>query len=596
MFSENTLNEISARINIVDLISEYVQLKKSGQSYSGLCPFHSEKTASFYVHPVKQVFKCFGCQKGGSIFSFYSAIEGLSFPDTVRELAKRAGVKVEESPLARVSVPKPVDAAQDRLFAANAWAAKYFHYLLTEVAEHRYAHDYISGRGISEKTLKAFHVGVAPKGWNTLLTKMQKRGFTFAELVQVGLVVPKERSPTQGYDRFRERLMFPIHDRNGNVLGFGARLLRDEPNQPKYINTPESPLFSKRNILYALHLNQRGIRIRNEALIVEGYMDVLGLFECGVSNAVATMGTALTEEHCALIKPLTRNVVTIFDSDKAGTEAWRRSVHLLMTAGLFAKDLSLPKDCDPDEFVLKHGAETFFQLCEKAPRQVTKLLKEIASLGPLSEEQSAKVLSQLTPLLVASRNLPDRALLWDDISLILKVSREALADISHQASLHSHTSIKPQPSLAKRPAHALTSAKPNPVDLEFLSVSLCWPEHFWRVPKETWKSGIKEAEVLAWLDKLSEAKGSEGVEGLLASMVHQESKPWLMELAAEFMVREGPREFDEKLFKSLCERLDKRRKEIEIQALTTQVRLSQRLGDEAEQMRLLEKLKELRSQ
>lgn len=393
MFSENTLNSIRERMSIVELVGEYVQLKKSGQGYMGLCPFHNEKTPSFHVHAVKQCFHCFGCHKGGNIFTFLSAIEGLSFPDSVQRLAKRTGVTIETTQYRR-DAPKP-EPLNERLLSAQEWAAKYFHYLLTEVPEFRPTQDYLKSRGLTEKTIKKFRIGVAPKGWNTLLTLMQNRKFSFPELVQSGLVIQKEGT-THGYDRFRERLMFPITDAEGNVIGFGARQLKDEPNQPKYINSPESPLFSKRKTLYGLFENQRGIRLKGEAVIVEGYMDVVGLYERGVENAVATMGTALTEEHAFQLKALTRRVVTVFDPDSAGSDAWHRSVHLFMTCGLFAKDLSLPDGKDPDEFIVAEGAEKFYKLCEKSPRQITKLLKEIAEKGPLSEEESAKLLSDST--------------------------------------------------------------------------------------------------------------------------------------------------------------------------------------------------------
>jgi DNA primase len=593
MFSESTLAEIRDRLNIVDLVQEYVQLKKSGQGYLGLCPFHGEKTPSFHVHPIKQCFHCFGCQKGGNVFTFLCSIEGLSFPEAVQKLAQRTGVEIKQEERFRREKPKVEIPGAPRLLEALDWAARYFHYNLTSVAEFRPALEYIKKRGVSDKTVAKFRIGVAPKGWNTLLSLMLKRKFSFQELVQAGLVVPKEGSPTQGYDRFRHRLIFPISDKDGRVVGFGGRLLDDEPNQPKYINSSESPLFSKRKILYGMHESQRGIRLRGEAVIVEGYMDVVGLYESGVQNAIATMGTALTEDHLELLRGLTRRVVTVFDPDSAGAEAWRRSVHLFLSGGIFAKDLSLPDHLDPDEFVLKEGAERFYELCEKAPRQVTKLLKEIAALGPLSEEQSARYLAELTPILVASRRLPDRATLWDDISLVLKVSPASLKELSETGAPPTKAVRAPAPRAAQP---ARKPVAPYPLDREFLEACVRWPEEFLKLPHDAWAGGLKEKRVEAWLERLRVAPNPQEFEAILAELVQKETDSDLLGVGtAALFPKESKAGQDASLFKVIVGRITQRKKEAAIRSLSAQVRLTQRLGDSQEQLRLLEKLKELRS-
>lgn len=248
MFSERTIEEVRTRIDIVELIGEYVELKKSGTSYKGLCPFHGEKTPSFHVQPLKQIFHCFGCHKGGNCFTFLTGVEGINFPEAVKKLAARVGVVIEEEQsFASHSAKEPqISALEDRSYAALEWAAKYFNYLLLEVTENTAVLDYCKHRGLSLKTIQKFRMGVSPKGWNTLMTAMFKKGFIFSELVAAGLVIPKEGKSDEGYDRFRERLMFPITNRDGKVVGFGARLLTEEKEQPKYLNSPESILFSKR--------------------------------------------------------------------------------------------------------------------------------------------------------------------------------------------------------------------------------------------------------------------------------------------------------------------------------------------------------------
>ncbi len=597
MISEHTLNQIRDRLNLVDIVGEYVELKKSGQGFTGLCPFHNEKTPSFHVHPLKQVFKCFGCQKGGNLFTFYSAVNALPFPEAVTELAKRAGVELEKEEVHRKD-KAPVNVANKRLTEVNEWAAKYFHFLLTEHKDYEFAREYLKGRGITEKTTAAFQIGVAPKGWSTLRDLMIKRNFTFAELVSSGLIIPREKQPNDGYDRFRERLMFPIRDIEGDVVGFGGRLLTEEENQPKYLNTSESPLFSKRRILYGLHQNARSIRMREEALIVEGYMDVVGLHQAGVNNAVATMGTALTEEHCQQLKSLTRHVVTIFDPDKAGVDAWHRSVHTLMGAGMFAKDLSLPDGQDPDEYVLKHGADSFHELCAKAPRQVNKLLMEIAQRGSLTAEASAKALEELTPLLVASRRLPDRAQLWDDISLVLKVSMEALKEMAESA----YRSSRPREAAPVKSAAPVSrgkitipvrAPKPHPLDLELYQAAIHWPDLFREIPPTEWNDVVKDGRLKQWLERL---QATDNFDQELELLVQTEASPYLLEPASAKLMGQSAPDKGEAMIAALRARLTVVRKKREITALTTQVKLGQRLGNEEEQLKLLERLRELRSQ
>lgn len=596
MFSEKTIEEIRSRVDLVELISEYVELKKSGTSYKGLCPFHGEKTPSFMVNSLKQIFHCFGCHKGGNCFTFLTAVEGINFPEAVKKLASRVGVVVEEDNKftprsSKDSVPTPKD---ERIFAALEWAAKYFNYLLLEVAENEFAREYCSNRGLSLKTLQKFRMGVSPKGWNTLMTVMFKKGFTFSELVEAGLVIPKEGKPTEGYDRFRNRLMFPINNREGRVVGFGARLFAEEENQPKYLNSPESTLFSKRKILYGLFENQRNIRLRNEAVVVEGYMDVVGLSEKGVNNAIATMGTALTDEHCAELKGLTQKVVTVFDPDSAGKDAWHRSVHIFMNNRIFARDLSLPNNLDPDEFVQQEGAETFYQLCSSAPRQITKYLKELAAKGSLSEEESAKQLQSLIPILVASRNLPDRATIWDDISLVFKISREALKELA-DSGMRTRTLSSPPPQRVGTRPPIKNEAKPPAFEIEFFKACIRWPERFLELETSTWEEAIKNQEIKQWLLKLSEATTIQDFDNLLESLTNSNPSSSLLPLATEQLFEENAQSSGEKLFQAVLERARKLTAEAHIKSLTVQIKLAQRIGDETEVLRLLEKLKELRT-
>lgn len=592
MVSEENLNEIRARIDISELVGEYVTLKRLGQSFVGICPFHKEKTPSFHVNPSKQIFHCFGCHKGGDIYSFYSAMEGTNFPETVKRLAERCGITLDNPQTPKVR--KTVGRAHLRLHEILEWAAKYYHYLLLETSEYREVVQYLKKRGISKKTAEKFRLGVAPRGWHTLRDLMLKRGFKLPELVHAGLVI--DQNNPQGYDRFRYRLMFPIRAPKGEVLGFGARLVEDEPNQPKYLNSPESPLFSKRTHLYGLYENQREIRLRKELLLVEGYMDVVGLYEKGVTNSAATMGTALTEEHGTLIRSFAQKVVTVFDPDPAGREAWRRSVHLLMERSIFAKDLELPDGEDPDEYVKKHGAETFYSLCEKAPRQITKLLKEIAGQGPLSEEQKAKILSDLTPVLIATRKLPDRALLWDSISLVLNISLASLKELSQGQVKPAQAEAPPKNPInrATEPPHA----KHDPLEEEFLRAALANAKWFHGLEGPRWERSIKSSKLLKILKKIHDAREGSAWEQALTSLAHNQEDALVASLASAALVQSDTskaQNSDPKWLDDIMLRIERRTKELEIRAISAQIRLSQQLGNEAEQIRLLEKLNELRS-
>lgn len=597
-YSENTLDDIRARIDIVDLIGQFVQLKKSGQGFMGLCPFHKEKTGSFHIHPGKQVYKCFGCQKGGNIFTFLMQYEGVNFPEAVQRLAKKAGVELKEEKTFVKQAPE-VNTSHERLYEALELAAKFYQYLLAEKKEYKTALDYITSRGITKKTIDTFRIGVSPTGWSGFLDVALKRGFTLQELITAGLVAEKEGGKA-GYDRFRYRLMFPITNKEGRVIGFGARIL-DEQNdqQPKYINSIESPVFSKRKNLYGIYENSRGVRLKNEAVIVEGYMDVVGLYEAGVTNAVATMGTALTEEHLRELKNLSKNLVTVFDPDAAGIEAWHRSMHLCLEAGFFAKDLSLPDGKDPDEFAIAEGADSFYELCANAPRQITKYLKEIAKKGPLNPQESAKHLEALTPILVASKRLPDRALLWDDISMVLKVSPQSLKELAQQAAEKKGIASSETPMPSRSFSHTTQTKKaaaPNVLDHEFLFACVRWPEEFLKLPEEEWSHVVQEEGMEVWLQELRTASSIDEFEQKVEKLIHKQPDHRLSSTAMSALFEEknattksGP------TFAAVLERLRRRKKEFEIKALTAQVKLTQRMGDAEEQLRLLNKMKDLKS-
>lgn len=601
MFSDSILNEIRSRCDIVDVIGRYVTLKKSGQGYQGLCPFHNEKTPSFHVHPLKQVYRCFGsCQKGGNVFTFLMEHEKIAFPEAVRRLAKDVGVKIEEEKTFVKATAKPLSESQIRASKALEWAAKYFHHLLTQDKNYAFALKYLEKRGLTSKSIEKFRLGVSPKGWGTLIQVMTKRGFAWEDLQAAGLVVTKEDGKYQGYDRFRERLMFPITDKNGTIVGFGARALK-EGDEPKYLNSPDTPLFNKSRILYGLFENQREIRVQGEALVVEGYMDVVGLFEAGVPNAIAPMGTALTPEHCRELKTFTQKVVTVFDPDSAGINAWHRSMPLFLESGLFAKDVTLPEGLDPDEFVKKNGAEKFFELCDQAPQQVTKYLKEIAAKGSLGEKDRAKYLQELTPILVASRRLPDKgAVLWDDVSRLLNVSFDALQKLTQDTQYRLSKPAAPafpapRPVPARPTPGKMSRRQQFPQDWEFFRAALRAPQQFLQFPKEHWVGFLKEPELEAILLQAWDTQDAVHMGNVLQGMAATASCPEILASLTEALLKEvDSTPVDPQWFPEVAKRISERKQRAQIQGLANQVRLSQRLGDSEEQLKLLEQLKNVK--
>ncbi len=373
-FPPSFLDELVARNPIEDVVGQYVSLKRSGGNLFGLCPFHGEKTASFSVAPDKGIYYCFGCHKGGGVVNFMMEIEGLSYPDAVRALAKRAGLEVPEDEQYQSRYRR-----QERLWALNKEAARYFHgqlYAPAGEAGLRYAQK----RGMPKATLTRFGIGFAPNSWNGLIDAAHAKGYTDEELKEAGLV--SERNG-RIYDRFRNRLMFPIIDVRGYVIGFGGRVMDD--STPKYLNSPETIIFNKRKNLFALNLAKKSKQ--GYLILVEGYMDAVALHQYGFDCAVASLGTSLTEEHAALLTRYTEQVVLIYDGDEAGQNATKRAIPILEKVGLQVKVLKMRDAKDPDEFLKKFGADKFRLLLEESSNRVEYQLDAIRKKYDLRQDE-----------------------------------------------------------------------------------------------------------------------------------------------------------------------------------------------------------------
>ena len=371
---EDRIEEIRNRINIVDLVSEYITLKKAGRNYLGSCPFHKEKTPSFTVNAEKQIYHCFGCGEGGNAFSFLMKINNMTFPEAVRHLAGKLGIVLPS----REYTPeeKSRHDLRESLVRVNQLAAVFYAKTLRTAAGSR-GRGYLETRGIRQDIVDTFRLGYAPEGWRGLRDHLQREKITLKHAEQAGLLVA--RNDGDCYDRFRGRLMFPIEDINGNVIAFGGRIIGE--GEPKYLNSPESAVYVKGRHLYGLARAKNAIRKDETLIIVEGYFDLLALWNAGISNVVATLGTALTREQVDLIRRYTASVAVTFDTDAGGKAALERSMSLFLEKGLKAKAVVLPDGKDPDEFVSRHGKDAFLEEIRRARALVDYYIDEVIGTG-----------------------------------------------------------------------------------------------------------------------------------------------------------------------------------------------------------------------
>jgi DNA primase len=388
---DEIIEAVRLRSNIIEVVSRYVQLKKTGKNYTGICPFHRERTPSFTVTPEKQIFYCFGCGAGGDVFQFLMLKNNLNFYEAVSFLAEQAGITI---PAGTNPVQKEMDREREGLRRINSLAKDYFRYTLQHHDDADLARQYLAGRELTPEVLDLFQVGFALAGWEHLLGFLGKQGFRPEEMAKAGLVVKKLSGGY--YDRFRSRIILPIWDATGRVIGFGGRVLDD--SQPKYMNTPETPFFSKGRNLYGLHLARAAVREKGCIVVMEGYMDVITAHLHGVTNAVASLGTALTEEQGRLLMNYSKNVVIAYDADAAGVAATIRSLDLLQELGCQVSVLSIPDGKDPDDYLRKHGYQAWERLIDTAPSLIEyKLRQSTAARGVKTVSDKLEIINQVLP-------------------------------------------------------------------------------------------------------------------------------------------------------------------------------------------------------
>lgn len=421
LIPDDKIREVRERASILDVVSDYVSLRKSGANYQGLCPFHGEKTPSFNVNPARGIFHCFGCGVGGNVVTFVAKMEGLSFPEAVKFLAKRVGIEIEDRPVS--AAEKRRQDEREELYGVMELAVGLYREALERSEEGGAARRYLEGRGVDGATAEAYRLGFAPDRWDYLTRHLQHRSVSLDLAEKLGLV--RRRDGGGFYDTFRNRLLFTINDIHGRAIGFGGRVLDD--SLPKYINSPESPIYRKSEVLFGVSLAKGAMRETGAAIVVEGYFDHLALYQAGVRNVVATCGTAMTEGHIKLLKRYAGKVYTLFDADGAGNKATLRAMDLCLDAGFPVHVVELTSGEDPDSFIRKEGSEAFSSRLARARSGLDYFFRQLVrDEGTATVEGKVKIVDELAPRLAKVGNDIERELYVREMSRVLGVDARSL--------------------------------------------------------------------------------------------------------------------------------------------------------------------------
>lgn len=452
----SVIDDVKQKTDIIELVSQYATLKKAGRNLTALCPFHSEKSPSFFVYPEQQSWHCFGaCSTGGDVFSFLMKKEAIDFGEALRILAQKAGVALPTRP--------QLDNRRDeneRIYQANEAAAQYFHNLLLNSPPGDRARSYLAGRGLNQKAISDFQLGYALDSWDGLKKTLPEKGFSEAEMVEAGLLVLNEEKRT--YDRFRNKLVFPIWESRGRVTGFGSRVL--DNSLPKYVNSPQTPVFDKSGSLYGINLASTAIRQKNLAIIVEGYMDVIAAHQYGINNVIAAMGTAITDKQVTELKKRTRNILMVLDADAAGEEAMLRCIQYEDKFDIEMKFVILPEGKDPDD-IIKEDIQTWQKL-------VTEALPVVEYTVNIDKNEAV---NKLIPIIAMMEDDLRRDRYLTQLERLTKIRYEKLESAA-KAFRTRQTSRRPRPETVPPRKDAVRSLVSSPLEEDSLALLLQHPE------------------------------------------------------------------------------------------------------------------------
>ena len=559
-YSEEIINEVRQSNDIVDVISQYVHLKRSGRNFFGLCPFHNEKSPSFSVSPDKQIFHCFGCGVGGNVITFISKIEGLNFIETVQMLAERANIQL---PTLENSIDSKKEILKDKVYKVNEFTAEFYHQNLYK-PQAKPAQEYVKKRQLSNETLKSFRIGFSGR-FDELYKELKKQGFNEEEILESGLVNKNDRG--QYIDRYRNRLMFPICDARGKVIAFGGRVLDD--SKPKYINSPENIVYSKGRNLFGLNVAKKGDTKR--LLIVEGYMDVISLHQRGITNVVAPLGTALTEQQGWLLRKNAEQIILSFDSDAAGLQAKLRALDILQNMGCDLRILQMEGAKDPDEYILKYGNVRFQALVDKALSVIefkVKVLKKDLNLENINDK--IKFLNEIAKLISNVDNNIEREVYIEKIAKEYDISKEA---IYAEVNKLNYKNIKSEKILEKAKP-IITHRKEEKKDVSqtikrrentIISILLTGDLSIYEIIKQNIKPEDFQDEVNANIaKKLYEEfeKGNSNINGIIDELEQEEQNQITMIMADDYEIDDLEKAIDDLIQTYQREKLNNRKFEI----------------------------------
>ena len=420
--NQDIIDEIRDRANIVEIIQSYIPLKRAGRNFRALCPFHHEKTPSFMISPDKQIFHCFGCGEGGNVFNFVMKYERLNFREALEVIAKKIGFDIPQD-----KIKAKISSLTNKFFSINEAAAYFYHLILLKNSQADIARRYLNGRGIKEEAIKEFRLGFSLPGWDEFINYAKKKDWREEVLERAGLALRSKQG--KHYDRFRNKLMFPIANNQGKIVGFGARRLDEKEKEPKYTNSPETEIYAKRKILYGLNLAKNYISKSGEAIITEGYFDVIAPYQAGIKNIVGCLGTSFTQEQARILKRYTKKVILLFDADSSGEIAALRSLDILIEVGLMVKIACLPSGYDADKLVREKSKEALEKIVQDSKDLFDYKLGLLKAAYPVDEAESkARIASEILPTIKKIENLVLKSAYLKRLATEIEVSEQSLLD------------------------------------------------------------------------------------------------------------------------------------------------------------------------
>lgn len=516
-FADDTIEQVRERADIVEVIGTHVRLRRSGRNFMGLCPFHNEKTPSFSVNPERGFFHCFGCGAGGTVFNFIMKVEGLTFPEAIESLARRYGIRLPER-----AGGDAASTERNDFFRTNQVAAEFFSHVLWNTPDGATAREYLESRGVSADTARAFMLGYAPSRPGSLARALEKRGLG-EHGIKLGLL--KREGAASAYDSFRARVMFPIRDVQGRVLAFGGRVL--ENRQPKYLNSPESPLYSKARTLYGLYEARQAISQRDRVIVVEGYFDAIALWQAGLRETVASCGTSLTADQLRTLGRYSRNAMACFDGDEAGRKASLRALEVFLEAGLLGRGIFIPEGFDPDTLVRARGAAAMGELILESELLIDYFLREQAREAGGSVEERASAAERVAAMLKRVANPFEMDLLVRKAAEILGVGEDTLRRAARRSGLSSRrAAARPANAQVVSPGDAASKA-----EFGLVAVSLLRPELREELRGRCVRSDFADEALGALFELLCNLKPGDPYEGLIAERLTAEQQGRLSAIA-----------------------------------------------------------------